>query len=441
MRQYINNMLLATATLFVLSGCDSETGFSLSQEEGQLNCRSLSIDYVNSGKQTRAVDTADFTVDFINADGEIVKSYLYAEMPEVVMLPVGEYYIQAYYGDNPVADWETPYYFGQSDSTFSIVAGEITDNVDPIECKLSNIRIMVVIDDLGMDILGDDAKVVVNVGDKGELEYDASKKSTAGYFRYVEGSQTITATFSGTVDGVYVQGVSKVYSDASAGNAYLINFTVSNPDNVEPGDIVIGDESSSGIEVDATITVKDENIVVDPNEPSEDVLDDSERPMEDPVQGSGGTEDPGEDEDDPSSGDDPALSDAGPKVTNMSDGLILNGSVDMDSLTECMFDVESATGIISFNIHIESGSLSPEELAMVGLAADMDLVNPGDLADPLVNLGFPVGDDVKGATSCHFDITTFLGLLGVLGPDEHKFHLTVTDAEGTLECYIGLIKN
>lgn len=442
MKLNIYSFLCATSAVMVLAGCEKESGFLFNDGEGQLNCRSLTVDYINSGRQVRAggIDTGDFTVNFVNADNVVVKNYLYSEMPEVVALPVGEYTINAQYGDNPVSEWEAPYYFGESKSSFSIKAGEITDDVDPVECSLSNIKISVNIDDMGLGILGEDAKVVVRAGNKGELTFDKSKQGVAGYFRYVANSNSITATFSGTVDGVYIEGVTKAYDNANAGNAYTINFTVSKPDNAEPGDIQVGDGDNTGIDIDATIAIQDENKVIDPNEPDDNILIDDMRPTQDPDNNGdnqGGNQGSGNDNQGGNqSGDD----NKGPKVQGLSDGLVLNGSVDIDSISEFAFDVVSNTGITAFNIHIESNSLSPEELAGVGLAADIDLINPGALGEPLSGLGFPVGDQVENQKSCHFDITMFLNLLAALGPDEHKFHLTVTDAEGTTECYIGLIQ-
>ena len=44
-------------------------------------------------------------------------------------------------------------------------------------------------------------------------------------------------------------------------------------------------------------------------------------------------------------------------------------------------------------------------------------------------MGFPI--NIGGAKEAGFDITGFLGLLAVLGPGDHDFVLTVTDANGT----------
>ena len=80
-------------------------------------------------------------------------------------------------------------------------------------------------------------------------------------------------------------------------------------------------------------------------------------------------------------------------------------------------------------MQIDSEKLSPEELAGVGLAAKLDLVNPGSLEGALSGLGFPV--NVGGMKNVSFNITGFLPMLNALGEGTHNFILTVTDANGT----------
>lgn len=431
MKYNIYSIVAAATLLSGLTACEKESNFLLREDEGQLNTGSLNVDYINSGRETRAggVNVGDFTVNFVTTTtNEIAKSYKYSEMPEVVALPAGSYKAMAEYGDNPIADWEKPYYLG--DSEFEIVKGKITDDVPPVECELSNIRIKVNVSDLGLGLLGNDAKVVVEAGKEGSLTY-TQNETRAGYFRF-DGANTIIATFSGTVDGVYVENVRRIYDNVDAGNAYTINFTVNKPDNVEPGDIEIND-----ISIDATINIQDQNIEIDPNEPDDNILTDDMRPDEDPITP---PDDPVVNPDDPNNPDNPDNPDdptppaeEGPKIVLLSDGLVLN---ECCVVSECAFDVTSETGIKAFDIHIESPNLTPEELGNIGLAQDIDLVNPGAMADGLAGLGFPV--NVGGMKKCHFDITEFLPLLQGFGEAEHKFHLTITDDSGTTTCFIGL---
>lgn len=275
MRHTINSALLAAAALTALSGCDKENINWGSSGEGRLDCSSLTVDYINSGRHTRAdVDINKFDVKFVNTEsGSTVRSYKYAEMPDIVVLPAGSYRAVASLGDNPVAEWDAPYYLGET--TFSITAGQITDDIDPIECELKNMRISVNISDMDLGMLGSDVTVKVEAGKNGTMIFDKTTEGKSCYFRYDEGSTTITATLSGTIDGTYRTLEPRIYTNAAPGNSYAINFTVNKPDNAEPGNI-----GTDGITVDTTIEIRDENHVIDLTNPDAGVITDDMRPAE-----------------------------------------------------------------------------------------------------------------------------------------------------------------
>jgi len=57
----------------------------------------------------------DFKVDIFNADGSIAMSFhSIAEMPDTIELAVGDYYVQAYSDNDLPAEFDNPYYFGES---------------------------------------------------------------------------------------------------------------------------------------------------------------------------------------------------------------------------------------------------------------------------------------------------------------------------------------
>lgn len=444
MKHKIYSSILAAAALSVLPGCDKENSFLVNTSEGKLNCEALSVDYINRGTRAEQVDPNDFQVNFVNtATNEVVRSYLYADMPEIVALPVGDYKAVAVYGDNDIdAEWENPFYSGAS--PFSIEAGKITDDVEPIECYLNNIKVQVeIIDQTGLDIVGDDVRVIVRAGKTGELTFDADhiRQHDAGYFKYEENSTTIVADFSGTIDGLYTDGIIRVFDDAAPGNSYKLNFAINRPDNVNPGDIQIGD----GFTIDATITIKDENKIIDPNEPDDNIIVDDMRP----VDGSGTGEDPGKDPNDPNQGEEPTA--GGPVIKSEVEAMVLGQPydiVDAES-TPVIFSVTSETGITEFKIEIDSTTLTPDELEGVGLTNNLDLINPVkvnpetgeielDYEAKLNNLGFPTRDDVKGKTLLTFDISQFVPLLNMLGSGDHQFKLTVSDESGTSKATVYL---
>lgn len=413
--------MLAAAALTTLSACEKENTFVLGQDEGRLDCRSLKVDYANRENtvSSRSVDLGDFEVNFINtATGETARSFKYSEMPEVVALPVGNYHAEASYGDNPVAEWDAPFYLGNS--TFKIEANKITDNVDPISCRLSNIKVTIDFNDEGSGKIGDDAIVVVSAGQEGSLTFTKTGENAGrtGYFRYIEGSTTLTATFSGTVDGKYVEGETKAYDNATSGNHYKINFSVHSADNTEPGGI------SGTINVDGNVTVIDQNETVDPNDTDREYKTDDMRPVEDENQGSG--DEPGPDDPiDPTPGEDDNLPKAVGNEFNMNEVYVVDAS------SPCSFTVTSShpDGFTGFDVEIVSNTLTPEELSTVGLTDKFNLINPGEYAEILTNLGFPV--NLGGLKSADFNMSGFMMLLQALGSGDHKFVLTVTDGHGT----------
>lgn len=98
--------------------------------------------------------------------------------------------------------------------------------------------------------------------------------------------------------------------------------------------------------------------------------------------------------------------------------------------------------ITGFTVTIDSPFLTSEELERFGLAAELDLVNPGDMAGALETLEFPVGDKVKDQTSVLFDVSQLVPMIAAYNQtSDHKFVLKVTDANGkistkTLTCHL-----
>lgn len=105
--------------------------------------------------------------------------------------------------------------------------------------------------------------------------------------------------------------------------------------------------------------------------------------------------------------------------------------------------VDAPAGIKTFEVQIISDTLTPAELAGVGLCDNIDLINPENsvdstgkledksgIEDALKNFGFPTGNEVLNQTRVEFSITNFLGLLSFTGNGEHNFILKVTDNDG-----------
>ena len=99
--------------------------------------------------------------------------------------------------------------------------------------------------------------------------------------------------------------------------------------------------------------------------------------------------------------------------------------------------------IAGFTVTIDSPALTEEMLAMVGLAKELDLVNPGNMEAALKEFKFPVGNEVKNQTAVLFDVSELVPMIAMIHHEtsDHKFILTVTDAKQqtttkTLTCHL-----
>lgn len=415
MKSYNIDKILAAALLIGACSCSQEEPFAGPEEgEGFLNRDAMAVEFKNAEHLVRSradVNMGDFQVQIrrkaLTGEGEVVKQYAYSEMPEIVALPVGEYTVNAVYGSNPYAEWDAPYYLGNSE--FTIEANKITDDLEPVVCKLSNIRVTINFDQQLMESMGDDTKVTVKVGQTGSLDYTKESQGRSGYFAFTPGSQSITATFSGTIDGDEVN-ETKAYDNASPGNHYKINFALHQAGGDQPGTI------DGTVKVDATVTTEDMTVNIEPGQdnPTNDM-----RPTEDP-----------EDPKNPDNPDDPTPpADKGPEIT-ASEGIDLDAVNDITDGMICELYITSKAegGVTGFTVDIVSDTLTADELENVGLSSHLDMVNPGDLAEAIDGLGFPI--NVGGMKEITFNITDFLPMLSGLGSGNHEFKLTVTDADG-----------
>lgn len=223
------------------------------------------------GTRAEAPAADDFTVDFIK-DGEETPyvSYIYSEMPEIVSLPVGVFRAVAHYGNNSAAAWEEPYFKGET--KFNVVADKITEDVEPIVATLSNVRVSITFAPSLKANMSSDAKVTVKVGEVGSLDFTAADEGRSAYFAYVENSCSLTATFSGEVEG-YPVVESKVYDTVAPGSHYSITFRLHDVGEDETG------SADANITVDASVEIVDMNITLDGSEEDE-ILEDDLRPVE-----------------------------------------------------------------------------------------------------------------------------------------------------------------
>lgn len=162
-------ILMCSAFVFMSQSCSKEAPFSGEEETmGQVLTSDLFLEFINEDLQSRAgtdVNLADFTVAFRkNTEQVPYVTYKYSAMPEVVSLPAGLYRVEAYYGEEVNAEWESPYYFGELSEPLTITAKKITSVEKPIKCKLANVKVSVEFNDELKQLMSTDSKVDVTVG-------------------------------------------------------------------------------------------------------------------------------------------------------------------------------------------------------------------------------------------------------------------------------------
>lgn len=421
--------LMTLALGFAACNDKWEPGDDIDGAHGGLSLKGLTVDVTNTdGTDARATYVLDdFTVTVIDkATGEQVgQTYIYKTMPDIVTLPVGEYYVNVTSGAVVKAAFDAPYFAGRS-ADFTITDGEITD-AGNVVCTLANIKVTIKYTDELLAAAGADSKVNVVANDEGNLDFSLTE-TRSGYFQALEGSSTLVATFTGTINGYTENNIRRVYTGVKPGDHYIITFGLTqNPGmDDEYGDATIAD----GLYLDIAVEV--ENIDKNYDSPEEN-LDGSDRP---------GKEDP----DTPVDPDDPIDPQPGDEtfITFHSDTFDPFDAV--YDLTD--FTVDGKTAVVTITsknpienllVTIDSPALPAGDLEGLGLTQTFDLAHPDkavktdggttDVTDGLKVLGLLGDEPILGQTQVTFDITEFMPMLSAIAqPGQlHKFVLTVKD--------------
>lgn len=418
---------MAAVLALGLTACHDDTWVPQTEKTGELNLTNMDVD-VNQAerlvsRQAESVDVSDFAVEIWKGTEE-VEHWQYSQMPEIVKLPVGDYTARVYSHEVQKAEWDKPYYIGSKD--FKIENGKIT-NIGSVECSFASIRVTIIYDEGLLGHMGSDCKVTVVANDEGNLEF-ATDETRSGYFEAIDGSNTLVATFSGTVDGSITR-LTQTFNDVVPGTHYRITYVPRKPEQVGNAGISIAIETEvASANADGTITIE------------EDVIDNpGQRP------GTEEEEQPGEDDPNP---DDPQTGDG---IEFASDYLNLDGTPNKtgdfgenepdEGITgkkPAVVNIASSHGIAHLNVKIESDD--EEFMGAVGeyLPTEFDLAtiketNPTVATSIQTDLGLPLGpypSDNDGITRVDFDITKFMGLLAGFEGGEHRFKLTVINNKG-----------
>lgn len=424
--------------------CSQEAPFGDNSNDGigRFLTSALSLD-VREDKVTRVDEKGipsanDFEVCFYDVkdtDRPVKKFESYGAMPEVVMLPAGEYFIEVKYEpayESSSAGFNRAHYSGKTSENFTVKVDEIVDKIKPIECHLSNVRVSVNYDASLYSEMSADSYVNVKVGESGSLNFSKTEKRD-GYFEYDEDSKTLVATFFGVVEGIKMEGENlKTFTDVQPGKYYNLTFKLNKTESSAPGNIETDNSSFSIEAVLEEIEIDNGTTDVFP-EDDDPYIDDDLRPDngDDPNQGG---DEPGPDEpnnpDNPDTPDDPSK--PGPVITG-SDEVDLSGINDALSMTTCILYITAEAGIKEFIVTIDSPELVADLKDMAnweGDASVLDFIHPGEKEGFLSGLlEKEVGECLIGETYMEFDISSFLSMLESFS-GIHKFNVKVTDLNG-----------
>lgn len=388
-------LLFALAGILSFTACDREKMDNDSKEQGEgfVNMavlRGLSVDVsstVIARGSEEEVNTDNYLIRIYDTNEKLVKEWKYSEMPEIFTLKVGTYTIQALSHEVQAAEFDKPYYFAEQ--SFTIEANKVKD-LEPMVCTLNNIQVSVTYDDKLKALMGPDVKTTVAVGTSSLVfEQNDLRK---GYFKSnKENSNVMTATMAGTIDGQF-ESIPYPIKNVKAGQYRIIKYYLKyvNDDGYLEGGFV-----GMKLSIVAQCTIIEKGIIV---EQEEEVIPDPNPSTP------GGIK---------------------PTIEGIDFNIDESIIVPIKETVPVEVKVIAPEGLTNLKVKIVSDFLTESMLEEVGLTSEFDLAYPGEFIDGLRDLGFPVGDEVIGATELKFAITQFTPLLFEAGT--HKFIVTATD--------------
>lgn len=404
--------LLLAATL--ATGCADDDiryqggGEEPSENIGYLSLSGLNVDVLSdteiitgSGKSvaTRAeVNKENFMVDIINSAGEKLHSFKYSECPsQPIALDVGNYTLNVYSGEIPMLAWESPTYGASKE--FQINRLQETA-IGKVICKLSNIKVSVEYSSDIAEILADDTKVNVALGEN-NVDFSFTE-NRAAFFKAVNEVNTLDLTITGS------------FREVESGQSSSFEMT-SKVSNVKAGQwrkITIIVEHASDGNIDVRVEVEnwvfDETITVE----TSSMLMESVIP------------------------DDEASKDA-PQIiwvdNDIDQPLTISDSM-FDEYGECKTPIRinvSAVNLLA-GLKVDISSTNADfmsSLTTSGLSSAIDMCNPGPAAGILGALGYPTASNILGKESVTFNMQAQMKQLKEFN-GTHTFQITATDERG-----------
>jgi hypothetical protein len=245
--------LLATVSL---TGCemrDEIWGGSNNNDKGTLEI-GVTVKQPISQSRAEDVSTEDFPVTVKDADGAVVKQYAHLkDVPESILLPVGDYVVSANSDLTLEKNMSEPYYGGEQSMT--IQKGLTTQT--NVTCKMKNSRMAV---EYGDDFLAGFSSWTIVIDDGTDQIHTYRSTDTDDsvvYWLFEDGVTTITVNVSATtVDGNTVS-ESRSFCKADANEKYDDvdeNFTGGDALVITMGATSASTGNITGVYIKASIT-------------------------------------------------------------------------------------------------------------------------------------------------------------------------------------------
>lgn len=392
---------------------DELRGNDSSTEAGILDLSLMVPEVKNSRAET--VSTDNFEVVITDTENpENVHTYIYSEQPELVLLPVGTYTVEAHTPGEMETEMTEPYFGGEEPLT---ITSGVTSQVEVV-CKMQNTKIdMAFSEDFKSTFK--DWNITLDDGSEHVLTFStASSKASEGVVYWALNEEVTTMTMNinaTTTEGVRIQ-EQKQFTKADAEESYdddtqgfgggdALDITIDIDENTPSGDEQ-QPQISFDINVDITFSDTNETVeipVVDVTEP--------------------------EDPDQPVGGDKPTIELPKDITYSLSQG---NAPASADAV------IKAPAGLKSLIVKIKAGNTDFQEIVNGLAIGDDTFANGVNMVDNTAvdDLFSEIGmSDIKspksGATEYTFPIGsffTFLNLTGVTDPDEaHIFIIEVMD--------------
>lgn len=397
----LTRIFILIAGLISLLACSKKEhlDYETNTETGSLQLdMGIKVTVSESQPASRAASTDDFIVSVYDAKtGSIAQDvnkqdavYRYADMPEIITLYTGDYYIVASSEkEMPAAEWESPFYQGKSEIV--TVKKAAISKVEPIECTQQNVKVTVsYTDNLKKELTDFYSTISLSNSSSDYLTFDKTA-SQAGYFK----PEKLKAVLNGTrYDGEVVSTVVEIDS-VKPGQYQNIEF-----------DVVLTGKLELTVNINTDVDIIDKDIVVPPGDST--ITD----PQPGPV--------------------DPVPPTPENTITVTGQGFDIDQPIEfaVGETKTVVVDIAAPNQIYDLWVEIDSPFLTEEELNSLALPIPKKF-NLGNLTPELKNAFGPDGlgligkEDVRGKTSLVFDITRFTSLL--LEAGTHKFIITVSD--------------